>query len=569
MPIPKPRKGEKQDAFHSRCTGDEVMLKDYPDQKQRNAVCYSAWERKGKKPNGNESFATITANLDTSEVTTRKYKGKEYLVAPTVMIRTPIVMNGLRYTAEEVQKFPAAWDGRPVTLFHPKDEEGDYVSANHSAVPEDVHLGMLRNTRFENGVLRSEAWVEKEHTKATRPEVLEYYEGKKQGLQVSTGLFHDFLAVPGKMEDGTHYNGDVINIRPDHLALLPGGQGACSWEDGCGLRANEDCIEGFTRFFVAGMSDIELRQALSAAVSKMAGDYYNFIEAIYQDDKQLIYEENTKSGTKLKRCSYSIDKNGVATLGADAEEVYRKVIYEPVSKGGLQVSDTNTSSGPATGEQIVDNNRVDDFMKGVSKMAMDDKKRKAKVDGLIACQRCKFEEKDREWLMSLNEEQLELVSPPDNVIVKPAEEPKPKEEPKANKEEPKAGNPVVQKSPMTAEEWLMANQDVPQEIRDTLADSLLTNRAVRDGLVKQITEDKRNQYTANELQAKPTSELKKIAAFLAQEEVPAQEQQQVPFYGAKGFGAVPQANQDDGNKGPEPLSAGNLFDEIKKDREKK
>lgn len=470
MPIPKPRKGEKQDAFHSRCTGDEVMLKDYPDQKQRNAVCYSAWERKGKKPKGNESFATFAANMDTSKVTTKKYKGKEYLVAPTVMIRTPIVMNGLRYTAEEVQKFPAAWDGRPVTLFHPKDEEGDYVSANHSAVPEDVHLGMLRNTRFENGVLRSEAWVEKEHTKATRPEVLEYYEGKKQGLQVSTGLFHDFLAVPGKMEDGTHYNGDVINIRPDHLALLPGGQGACSWEDGCGLRANE----------------------------------------------------------------------------------------------GEEEEDTNTSFGPAAGEQIADNNRIDDFMKGVSKMAIDDKKRKAKVDGLIACERCKFEEKDREWLMSLNEEQLELVSPPDNVIVKPAEEPKPKEEPKANKEEPKAGDPVVQKSPMTAEEWLMANQDVPQEIRDTLADSLLTNRAVRDGLVKQITEDKRNQYTANELQAKPTSELKKIAAFLAQEEQPAQDQQQAAFYGAKGFGAVPQANQDDGNKGPEPLRVNTLAEELAK-----
>lgn len=29
------------------------------------------------------------------------------------------------------------------------------------------------------------------------------------------------------------------NLNPDHLALLPGGTGACSWEDGCGVRANE------------------------------------------------------------------------------------------------------------------------------------------------------------------------------------------------------------------------------------------------------------------------------------------------------------------------------------------
>jgi len=46
MPIPSPRKGEEQKAFHSRCMGSEVMIQDYPTQKQRNAVCYSAWRKK-------------------------------------------------------------------------------------------------------------------------------------------------------------------------------------------------------------------------------------------------------------------------------------------------------------------------------------------------------------------------------------------------------------------------------------------------------------------------------------------------------------------------------------------
>lgn len=46
MPIPTPQKGEKQDKFISRC--NSVMAKEFPDAKQRNAVCFDAF-RKSKK----------------------------------------------------------------------------------------------------------------------------------------------------------------------------------------------------------------------------------------------------------------------------------------------------------------------------------------------------------------------------------------------------------------------------------------------------------------------------------------------------------------------------------------
>lgn len=39
MPIPSRKSGEDKDAFVSRCMGSEVMKKDYPDQKQRVAIC--------------------------------------------------------------------------------------------------------------------------------------------------------------------------------------------------------------------------------------------------------------------------------------------------------------------------------------------------------------------------------------------------------------------------------------------------------------------------------------------------------------------------------------------------
>ena len=44
MPLPKPRKQESEQEFVSRCMGDDMMNKDFKDQKQRAAVCYSQFK---------------------------------------------------------------------------------------------------------------------------------------------------------------------------------------------------------------------------------------------------------------------------------------------------------------------------------------------------------------------------------------------------------------------------------------------------------------------------------------------------------------------------------------------
>jgi predicted metal-binding transcription factor (methanogenesis marker protein 9) len=45
MPLVKPKNKEKKTEFVSRCIGDTQTNKDFPDQKQRIAVCYSQWEK--------------------------------------------------------------------------------------------------------------------------------------------------------------------------------------------------------------------------------------------------------------------------------------------------------------------------------------------------------------------------------------------------------------------------------------------------------------------------------------------------------------------------------------------
>ena len=48
MPIPSKNKSEKKSDFMQRCMSDEVMKKEFPDVKQRYAVCQTKWDDKGK-----------------------------------------------------------------------------------------------------------------------------------------------------------------------------------------------------------------------------------------------------------------------------------------------------------------------------------------------------------------------------------------------------------------------------------------------------------------------------------------------------------------------------------------
>ena len=46
MPLPKPNSGETHDHWMGRCMGNPTMNEEYPDGKQRYAVCQSIWDRK-------------------------------------------------------------------------------------------------------------------------------------------------------------------------------------------------------------------------------------------------------------------------------------------------------------------------------------------------------------------------------------------------------------------------------------------------------------------------------------------------------------------------------------------
>ena len=162
--------------------------------------------------------------------------GRDHLVVPVVMI-VDGVMNNALVTHEEYAKYVSSWDGRPVPVMHPQ-KNGQYVSANSADIIQRNVIGTVFNSRLDANKLKAELWIDVE--KAERLGHGAVVNSLESGgiLEVSTGYFSDKEKKAGSF-NGQSYVEVHRNIRPDHLAILPNEEGACSVMDGCGTRVNK------------------------------------------------------------------------------------------------------------------------------------------------------------------------------------------------------------------------------------------------------------------------------------------------------------------------------------------
>lgn len=180
---------------------------------------------------------TFSFELKPNNLTQRiTHDGVKYLSSPVVPIRQG-VLNGELVLNEEISRFVDAWNGIPLPIGHP-EKEGVPISAQ---TPDLVaqSLGRLWNASFDDH-LGGSLWIDIERANKTGYGWLITHIEEGKPVEVSTGYFRDVETSAGVYDD-IEYQTIARNIRPDHLALLPNGRGACSWSDGCGTpRTNAD-----------------------------------------------------------------------------------------------------------------------------------------------------------------------------------------------------------------------------------------------------------------------------------------------------------------------------------------
>ena len=182
---------------------------------------------------------TIIANLLGSwRYETRN--GKQYLVVPMSLI-VPGVLNGsqgpLLYRPEELSRDTSIWNGMPLVYTHPT-VNGIPVSARDPDILDKYGIGWSYRTTFNNKLV-SEGWIDVEAANRVEPRIVESVTQNKK-VELSTGLFTERVSVPdGSVFNNVFYKFDTKNYKPDHIAVLLEGTGACSIAHGCGLNVNQ------------------------------------------------------------------------------------------------------------------------------------------------------------------------------------------------------------------------------------------------------------------------------------------------------------------------------------------
>jgi hypothetical protein len=168
---------------------------------------------------------------------TATLEGRPHFVVPVVM-GVPGVWNGsngpLLYTPKDLADAVPLWDGKPVVCYHP--DMNSRCMAGSPSVFNRQRVGTLFNTRFQDGKLKAEAWLDPARLSHVDKRVFDAVTTGKM-MEVSTGLFTDNEQKSGTF-NGKPYIGIARSHLPDHLAILPDEVGACSIAMGAGLCRN-------------------------------------------------------------------------------------------------------------------------------------------------------------------------------------------------------------------------------------------------------------------------------------------------------------------------------------------
>lgn len=360
----------------------------------------------------------ISNNETGYEIRSKEVNGINYWIVPVVMM-VEGVHSGSRgpmlYTTEELAASVGAWNGVPVTIAHPQNDEGKYISANTPGVLSDI-VGRIYHPKMKGEKLTAEAWIDVNALSNRSEEAFEYIKEKK-ALEVSVGVFSEEVSHAGEYE-GEEYRAEAVNLIPDHLALLPGEVGACSWSDGCGIRTNsknkmkvktktekepssipkEEWLgalneQGCAIHFID--NEASLGEKLSAVQGQLnAMDsplqvYY--LEECYDD--YVVYcvvNRETRERTMYKR-NYVVSQEGKVVFRGEPTQVRKEVSFINMNKH------TRTNFNKSKTE-------VKMKMKTNGKCT-------CSVDSLIENQATQFTEDDREWLTAMSQEQLNKLAP--------------------------------------------------------------------------------------------------------------------------------------------------------------
>lgn len=264
-----------------------------------------------------------------SKISTQIIDGKEHIVINDVVpIVDDIVMNGIFYPADEINKSYMTLNDNLMPLDHPRINN-EHVSALNPQAINNFYIGAWgRNVRKSNDRVLMDAYIDRKFAESTEKGRMlvnrldDMMNGKNTApIHVSTGLTYTPDNQSGSSK-GKRYKSIARNMKFDHVAILPDKQGAATPDDGVGIFVNSDG----EKLPIENVSLIDCSDdSISNVISKTIKEVLSVFKFNQKEEEDLMKE----------KILLALNAAGIKTDGLSDEQLL-KVYNEQTTKEAIE-----------------------------------------------------------------------------------------------------------------------------------------------------------------------------------------------------------------------------------------
>lgn len=308
----------------------------------------------------------VSMKVNGSEIRKVTHNDREHWVLPSYTLPAGVVMNGILYPQEEIDKHYQSLEGKFAPLGHPH-VNGQFISASRAeAINGGFWVGAWnQNVKKAGSRIYKEIWIDIEAAKKhdRGEELLSRIEAISNGEDVPP--IHTSVAVFLREEpvseevSGGHYNSIARIEGMDHDAILLDEVGAATPEQGVGLMVNAESAVNVPPVGVLPDSYWSKSDALREAAK----------EAFITDDDKYVWVEDFNdthailsfSGSIAKIYQYSMIDSKIV-FDMDGKEVVKDSFWKMaankvrsfLSNPQPKTADVNSENDAMTPEQMAE-----------------------------------------------------------------------------------------------------------------------------------------------------------------------------------------------------------------------
>ncbi|MGD8707084.1 MAG: DUF2213 domain-containing protein [Nitrosopumilaceae archaeon] len=352
MPLPKPKKGETQKEFMSRCMGDPIMVKEFPDQKQRSAICATEYNKRDK---ADVNFKSDQIRIDyISSDTNKEWITEKFELTSEGYLKGKAVITNVGVFPYQLKDGTVFWELRPPEEVFDQDSLDSFkmLPLTNEHPRERITIDNIK--QYQVGYSGDRIDHDEYHVTTPliftdRETIMDIQEGKRA---ISNGYTCDVEETPGVWM-GIPYDGIQRNIRGNHIALVDRGRAGdaailrLDSAENIGIQTDENKIKGvepmaqLKKFKIDGVeyeAEPEVIRALNTSEKKV-DNLEKEIEQLKKDKLTLEGEKDQKEDelTELKKQLKESEENQNNDEDIENAVQQRLVIWDAAKRADVEI----------------------------------------------------------------------------------------------------------------------------------------------------------------------------------------------------------------------------------------